>query len=339
MISLQSFMEKYYQTIAITDVEKLRNKTILITGASGLIGSNLTAYLDYINNKRHLNMRIKAIIRSKVETWFAKSPQISYLTTDLSSQKIPVSLGIDYIIHCATYTQPKKFLAFPVETVKLNIEVLFKLLELAKKNSATMLYPSTAEIYGMVEKKDQPTTEDYFGSVNTLSDRSIYVESKRLAETICYSRRNEIAIKLARILISYGPGVKYSDQRVISEFIKRAQTEHEITMMDDGAATRTFCFVTDTIEMLLNILLTGNQLVYNVSGDETTTIKVLAQRIATINGVQFSGVFKKQIITGTPRAVIVSNDRYCTEFKKKKFVSLDEGLLVTSKWFENISTV
>lgn len=336
MKTLQEFLQKYYSTITISHLTKLKNKTILITGASGLIGSNLVAYLDFLNKNKRLNLKIIAIHKSALEKWMPQSTRINYIKQDLTKEKLEKKLKFDYLIHCATYAQPKKFLKYPKETVSLNISVLFSLLEEANRNQATFLYLSSAEIYGEADEDHLPTNELYYGNVNTLSERAIYSESKRLAETICYFFSKKINIKIARALIAYGPGVKYDDKRVVSEFIKRAQEEKEITMMDQGTAHRTLCFITDMLEMLLNIMLDGKEIVYNVCGKDTTTIKDLAKLIAQITHAKFNYNFNQQNIKGTPLKLTVDNTRYVTEFNKKSFTSLNAGLSITSKWFENL---
>lgn len=336
MKTLQDFLQEYYSTITILNFAQLRDKTILVTGASGLIGSNLIAYLDFLNKREKLNLKIIAIHRSLLEKWMPQSTTIKYIQQDLTKKELLKNLKFQYLIHSATYAQPKKFLAYPKETVNLNIDVLFDLLEQAEKNQAVFLYLSSAEIYGEVDKTHIPTNETYFGNLNTLSDRAIYAESKRLAETICYFFSKKIKIKIARALIAYGPGVKYDDKRVIPEFIKKAQLEKEITMMDKGLSERTFCFITDMIEMLLNITLGGKEIVYNVCGKDTITIKDLAKLIALINHTTFNYQFEEKSVNGTPPILTLDNNRYLSEFNKKTFVSLNKGLLITSEWFRNL---
>lgn len=335
MKNLQEFIQGYYSTIAVLNSARLKNKTILITGASGLIGSNLIAYLDFLNKKDKLNLKIIAIHRSSLEKWMPQSAKIRYIQLDLT-KKLLRNLKFHYLIHSATYAQPKKFLEYPKETVSLNIDVLFDLLEQSEKNRAIFLYLSSAEIYGEVDKTHIPTNEAYFGHVNTLTDRAIYAESKRLAETICYLFSKKNKIKIARALIAYGPGVKYDDKRVISEFIKKAQEDGEIIMMDEGLAQRTFCFITDMIEMLLNIMLSGREIAYNVCGRDTTTIKNLAKLIAQITQAKFDYKFKERAVKGIPLILTLDNNRYLSEFKKKAFVSLNKGLVITSEWFRNL---
>ncbi len=336
MRTLQEIMNPFYKKIHIENCDALKNKTFLITGASGLVGSNIICYLDFLNKTRGLNIKIIGVVRSAIEKWVSISKNIRYLKQDLSSKPLSGNLKFDYCMHFATYGQPKKFLAHPKETVELNIHVLFNLLELAKKNHAVFLYPSSSEIYGEADEKHIPTEESYYGFVNTLSERAIYAESKRLAETICFLYSKKTNVKIARLLICYGPGVKYDDQRVYAEFIKKAQNSGEITMMDEGKALRTLCFISDAIEMLLNILLNAHEMVYNVSGRETVTIKQLAEIIAKINHAKLSSSIAPKNISGTPDRSALSNKKYVREFNKKKFVGLVEGLKATSVWFRNL---
>lgn len=334
MKNLLEIMTPFYKKIKIKNLFHLKNKTFMITGASGLIGSNLVTFLSYLNKKNNLNVKIIGIVRSKIESWYEQDKSIIYKNINLSKNIIHSDFSFDYLIHCATYAQPKKILQYPKETVLLNIKTLFDLLDLCKKNNATMLFLSSAEIYGQADKKHIPTDENYYGNVNTLSERAIYAESKRLAETICYSYSKQINIKIARVLLTYGPGLKYDDQRVISEFIKKAQNEKEITMIDSGNATRTFCFISDLIEMLINVLINGKSMVYNLCGKQTFNIKTIAKLIAKANNAQVIENNQSKTIFGTPTKSVISNKKYLDEFKKKSFVKFDKGLEVTSKWFQ-----
>jgi len=336
MKALDEMMLPFHKRIHLINLHTLKKSTILVTGATGLVGSNIIAYLSYVNRTHKLNMRIIGIYRSSLEKWMTNDKNIRYIKKDLSKNKLILREKIDFIIHAATYGQPKKFIAKPRETVELNIQTLFDLLELAVKHKSRFIYMSSAEIYGEADKKHFPTDESYYGSVNTLSERAIYAESKRLAETICYLYRDKIRVRIARLLICYGPGVRHDDQRVYSEFIKRAQSLGQITMMDEGKAERTLCFISDAVEMVLNILLSSKELVYNVSGKEVISIKKLAQLIAKINNAKVTSVINRNVITGTPNRSSISNNKYLREFRKRQFVPLSIGMSATSDWLKNI---
>lgn len=329
-------MEKFYGKISINNLDCLRGKTIFITGGTGLIGINLLGFLNYINEKRDLNLKLISSYKNRVEDWMPKSASINYLKLDLTKDRIP-SIKFDYLIHCATYAQPKKFLENPAEIVRLNTDVLFNLMDLSKQNKAKVLFISSAEVYGQADEKNIPTKENFLGYVNTLSERAIYAESKRLAETICYIYSKSIDVKITRVLISYGPGVKKTDMRVIPEFIRKAQTDKLITLADEGSASRIFCFVTDTIEMLLNIVINGKSLVYNVSGQNPITIRKLAETISKINNAEFVIPKISNSIVSAPKSSILDNGKYLKEFGKKQFVPLLEGLKATSEWFRSLS--
>ncbi|PJE61283.1 hypothetical protein COU87_05360 [Candidatus Roizmanbacteria bacterium CG10_big_fil_rev_8_21_14_0_10_39_12] len=337
MRSLQNFMTPFYKNVSIINPLKLRKKTILITGCTGLIGANLVSFLEYLSEKHDLQLSIIGVSLSKEPSWMPCSPVIQYIQEDLAvDQSKTLSHYFDYFIHAATYAQPKKSLDFPQKTISLNTNTLINILNKSKRDNARVLYISSSEIYGETNVKN-PSLETDFGSVNTLSDRAIYAESKRLAESICYLYHDSLTIKIARVQHCYGPGIKKNDKRVYSEFIKQAQSTGEITMMDEGTAIRTFCFISDTIEMLLNCMLSGRESVYNIAGRGATTIFELAQEIAAINSATFKGYREtNQEAEGTPAISLINNRRYIKEFKKRSFITLSEGLQATSNWVNNL---
>lgn len=336
MQSLQEFMLPFYKKISFSNQASLKNKTILITGASGLIGANIISFLDYLNDTKNLKMKIIAVTRSNRPKWLETSSAVRYIKIDLSKDIKKLDIPFDFLIHGATYAGVRG-LENIEETVVLNTEKFIKLLSYAKKNNARVLFISSSEIYGNPAKGKTIMDETYFGNVNTLSQRAIYAEAKRLAEAICFAYKDSIKIKIARALIAYGPGVKGDDKRVIPEFIKKAQKTKNIQMIDNGTATRTICFISDILEMMLNILLNGQEFVYNVSGKGQITIAELAEQIAKINNAKV--IFPKTIntISGTVLSSVISNKKYCNEFKKLKFIPLEEGLKITSQWILNIN--
>lgn len=333
---LYDFLQDYYKKICVDNIEIFKNKKILITGSNGLIGSNFVNYFYFLNINFNFNIKIIAHSFSKPVDWLPKDNNIMYLYSDLNKESF--DFHFDYLIHAATYGQPKKVLDNKIGTVLLNTTTLIKLLNLAHKNSAKVLFLSSSSIYG--ETSVIPTPENYNGDLNTFNPSSLYAESKRMAETICkaYIDDYNMDIKIARIAIAYGPGVKLNDKRFLNEFIKKALDYQEIAMIDRGEAKRQFNFITDCIEMCLNILLHAKEYIYNVGGifDENQN-KIVS--IANIIGDLLNAkviIPKDENIQNLHAQSIVNLDiqKYINEFKKNSFVSLKDGIELNIKWIK-----
>ncbi len=335
---LYDILKDEYDKIEIKfDITQLRGKTFLITGSNGLIGSNLVNFLYDLNRKNNLNLHIIAHSFSAPVFWLPQDDNIIYLNSDLTNETS--ILDFDFLIHTATYGQPKKFIQNKLGTVKLNTETLIKLLEKSKKNKAKVLFISSSEIYGQVPPEINPVKESYFGNVNTLSERAVYAESKRIAETICnIFAQDGLWVKIVRLAIAYGPGVKYSDSRFMNEFIKRALDEDSLTMMDSGSAIRCFCFISDMIEMILNTMFASKEILYNLSGIDNKTILEVAQLITENLNVPLKLPVKEEKICGTPSQLALSNDKYCSEFNKHDFITFERGLKKTIEWIKLLKT-
>lgn len=335
---LFNILKNEYSEIKLDfDINQLKEKTFFVTGSNGLIGSNLINFLYFLNLKYNLNLKIIAHSFSLPVSWLPQDNCITYLSSDLTKEtNIP---NFNFLIHAATYGQPKKFIQNKLGTVKLNTEALIKLLEKSLENNSKVLFLSSSEVYGQVPVEVVPVKENYFGNVNTLSDRAIYAESKRIAETICNIFSAEgLYVKIARLAIAYGPGVKHSDSRFMNEFIKRALNENVLTMKDSGSATRCFCFITDMIEMLLNTMFASKDMLYNLAGKENKTIIEVAQMIANKTNVPLYVPNNEEKINGTPSQLSLSIDKYCNEFNKVNFVPLEKGLQKTIDWIKQLNT-
>ena len=331
---LCDFLADEYASVSLKkNVSELKGKTFFITGTNGLIGSNLVNYLYYLDKKENLGMKIIAHSFSQPVDWLPKSDNISYIASDLATD-LP-DLKYDYLIHTATYGQPKKFIQNKLGTVKLNTETLIKLLEMSQRNKADVLFISSSETYGQVPQDLMPVKETYFGNVDTLSDRAVYAESKRMAETICnIFAKDGMNVKIVRLAIGYGPGIKYSDSRFMNEFIKRALTEGKLTMMDAGRAIRCFCFISDVVEMMLNTLFSSKEMLYNIAGVDNKTIREVAEMITETIKVPLVLPQEEEKIGGTPSQLALSNEKYCSEFSKTAFVDFEHGLKKTIEWLK-----
>ncbi len=339
-------MDKYIEQdcreyINQIDLSPLKGKTVLITGANGLIGTYIIYMLHLANVEKAAGINIEAVSRSTPNKALSDVFEYRYRfhSVDLN---IPDSFETlqkaDYIIHGATYAQPGKFLRNYLDTIHLNTLVTERLLQKARKDDAGFLFLSSSEVYGEPDSSNIPTPEEYPGLCSPVNIRAIYSEAKRMGETLCFAYKNyeNVNTKIARISMTYGPGVSTNDERVLAQFIRQALSKKEIVMLDEGTKVRTFCYIADCALMLLNIMLYGTDLVYNVGGKESITIRKLAEEICAIIGsklsVQNSEQASDEKVKVSPQHVQLDIRKVCSEFGLENFKPLSEGLRRTIEW-------
>ena len=310
-------------------LSKLKDKTILITGASGLVGLHMLSSLK--KSQKEYNLTIYTWTRNSVdmfnETFNNCTKIIGDITDTTTYQTLP---KFDYIIHAAGYGQPLVFLADKIKTIEINTTVTIKLLELLKEDG-TFLFISSSEVYNGLFKFG--LTEDEIGSTNSQHPRAAYIDAKKCGEVICDAYREKGRnVKVARLSIAYGPGTRLGDTRVINSLIDKGLNNDQIELMDDGSALRTFCYISDVVEMLWNITLNGKDFIYNVGGVDSLSIFDLASKIGLLLDKKVTRPMINNELVGNPRLVNLSIDKYIKEFGDKEFVSMDLGLANTIKW-------
>ena len=326
------------------NVEKLKEKTVFITGATGLIGTYLCYVLYWANKKEGLNSKVIGFSKDKPQqalTEIARDENFTFLTGDLVSDFENISEDIHYIIHGATYAQPQKFLEDKLTTIKLNTEVTEKLLKLAEQKKATFLFLSSSEIYGQPDPANIPTPETYFGNCSTTSERASYAESKRLGETLCsvFKETKGVDVKIARASSVYGPGISLYDKRVLGNFLNKAFLQKHIELLDQGEQERAWCYSADCVVMLLHILLYGTSLVYNVGGKHPISIKKLAEMICELTGASYALPKNKQEVSflkSAPLRVEMDITKVTEEFNLGDFVDIKSGLTNVIEWNRNV---
>lgn len=255
--------------LSIKGIERLKGKNILITGATGLIGVHMIDAL-----MMHGDINICAVGRNKENAAerlgeYFGSPQFSFLEQDVRIP-FPDSLNVDYIIPCASNTHPLAYSQFPIETMMINTKGAEHALELAAKCQATVLYPSTVEVYGNATGNDI-FTEDYTGSLNLSTSRSCYTESKRCAEALCqsYIAEKGVDAKIVRLSRIFGPSMLMSDSKASSQFIKKAIANEDIILKSAGNQFFSYTYVTDAVAAMLHIMINGETgQAYNISNDD-----------------------------------------------------------------------
>ncbi|MCA1639376.1 MAG: SDR family oxidoreductase, partial [Acidobacteria bacterium] len=191
------------------------------------------------------------------------------------------------IYNLACPASPVHYQYNPVKTVKTSVMGMINMLGLAKRVQARILQASTSEVYG--DPLVHPQTEDYFGNVNCIGNRSCYDEGKRVAETLMmdYHRQNNVDTRIVRIFNTYGPRMLENDGRVVSNFVVQALRGEDLTVYGSGEQTRSFCYVDDLVEGLIRLMNTeadSINLPVNIGNPGEFTMNELAQEVAKAVG-------------------------------------------------------
>jgi UDP-glucuronate decarboxylase len=311
-----------------------RDKNVLITGASGLMGSYFTTLFQVFNRDFAGNVSLYLVSKSNDYPISIDNNSIRLvldLTHNLNLRKLP---KFDFVIHGAGHAQPSLFQKSPISTVSINSTATVSFLQKMAPNG-TFLFLSSSEVYSGLTT--MPYMEKDVGQIGPEHPRSAYIESKRLGEAIvCNSQIEypEIKTFAARLSLAYGPGVRISDSRVLNQFVFKALKFGTIELMDSGSALRTYCYVSDAIEMCINIVMKGKERIYNVGGESKVTILELAEKIAAKTGATIRlPVNSNSSQLGAPVDVSLDLERIKSLAEKKHFVSLSTGLDHTLNWF------
>jgi len=221
-----------------------------------------------------------------------------------------------------------------VQTTKTSVHGAINMLGLAKRTRATILQASTSEVYG--DPEVHPQTEDYWGKVNPIGPRSCYDEGKRCAETLFfdYHRQHQLAIKVVRIFNTYGPRMHPNDGRVVSNFIVQALRGEDITVYGSGEQTRSFCYVDDLIEAMLQMMQSPANITgpVNIGNPVEVTMLELAERIITLTGSTSKLCFKP-LPQDDPKQRCPDISFAKSALKWEPKVSLEDGLKQTIDYF------
>mgnify|MGYP002260714613 FL=1 len=278
--------EDIEQVVEQYSFEELKDTTILVTGATGLIGSQVIKTLACLNRMKNINVIVLALVRSeekaqKVFGQLLKRGDVRLVLGDVTKE-LQIPDNVDYIIHGASPTSSKFFVNNPVETIMTAIVGTKNILEFSrKKNIKGMVYLSSLEVYGIPQTKNGVVKECDYGYIDPLSVRSSYSEGKRMVECLCasYAKEYDVPVKVARLSQTFGAGVEYEDGRVFAEFARCAVEKRNIVLHTAGNTLRTYCYTKDAVAALLIILLRGEAgTAYNVTNKNTAvTIKEMAQ--------------------------------------------------------------
>jgi UDP-glucuronate decarboxylase len=255
---------------------------ILVTGGAGFIGSHLCDRLIADGNEVLCVDNFYTGTRNNI-LHLLDHPRFELLRHDVT---FPLYVEVDRIFNLACPASPIHYQRDPIQTTKTSVAGAINMLGLAKRLEIPILQASTSEVYG--DPSVHPQREDYWGNVNPIGPRSCYDEGKRCAETLFFDYRRQlgIAIKVARIFNTYGPRMHPDDGRVVSNFIVHALEGRPITIYGQGSQTRSFCYVDDTVEALVRLMATPDEVTgpINIGNPVELSIHQLADKIVEKTG-------------------------------------------------------
>lgn len=295
------YTKDYWDDIAscignIPEIEKLYNKKILITGATGMLASPVIDIISFLNKEKNAGIKLTLAGRNRQRTFerfkdVISEEEVRFVEFD-ANYIYKLNVEADYIIHAASNADNGMFLKEPAETLFSNVVGVKSMLDLNVKNKGSrLLYVSSSEVYGELPKKAAGSMikETDYGYVDVLSTRSCYPNGKRAAETLCACYINEYGadVVIARPGYIYGPTIKESDKRASAAFTFDAAAGRNIVMKSKGEQLRSYCYMLDCATALLTILLKGEcGEAYNISNkDAIVSIRDVAEALAKESGV------------------------------------------------------
>lgn len=307
---------------------------IIITGVAGFIGSNLA--LRFLNENHEVigfdnfltgvKKNVNELLEFNNFTFYEKDV-IDPINIDFNDK-------IDWIMHFACPASPPKYLSRPIETLRVNAEGTYHLLELAKKNNSKFFFSSTSEVYGDPDVHPQP--ENYWGHVNPNGPRSVYDESKRYAESLIltYNREFGIPIRIIRIFNTYGPRMDLTDGRVVTNFILQALTGQPIAIYGDGKQTRSLQYITDLLEGIHRLMNVEYDKPLNIGNPEEYSLLEIAQMVKDITGSTSETVhFPSMVDDPKQRKPDITSAKKILHWEPK--VSFKSGLEKMVDWMSN----
>ncbi len=305
----------------------------LITGGAGFIGSHLVS--EIIDDAEKIIVLDNLITGSMSNiNKFKDNKNFEFIEHDIQHHYDPKE-NLDYVIHLASCASPVAYYENPINTLKSGSIGTINALGIARKFNSKFLLSSTSEVYG--DPKQSPQSESYWGNVNPVGPRSMYDESKRFAEaaTQAYITEYSVNATIIRIFNTYGPNMQLNDGRVVTNFIKQALNNEDITVYGDGQQTRSFSYITDTLNGLMKALYYEKSDIFNIGNNNEITINELAEYIIQLTNSK-SNIINKSLPKDDPmqRKPDLTKSQSILGYKPQ--IDLEEGLLKTIHWVKQI---
>jgi dTDP-glucose 4,6-dehydratase len=306
---------------------------VLVTGGAGFLGSHLCeALLSDGHEVIAMDNRVSGRTDNLEGVFY--HDRFSFYEHDVT-EFVHLSGDLDWVLHLASLASPVFYRDYPIKTLKVGALGTHKTLGLAKEKDANYLFTSTSEVYGDPEVNPQP--EDYRGNVDPYGPRSCYDESKRYGEAIvrAYRDQHDLDVRIARIFNTYGPHMRLDDGRVIPTFVRQAMNDEDLTVHGDGSQTRSFCYVSDTINGILALLDSDVDSPVNIGNPDERTILDLAQMIIELTESD-SGITHEPLPPQDPKLRKPDISKAKRELGWTPEIELRAGLDKAIRYFESI---
>jgi len=305
------------------------SQRIVITGAAGFIGSHLA---ETLLDRGYSVIGIDNLLTGDTSNISQLANRdFQFIKHDVTNY-IYIEGPVDFVLHWASPASPIDYLELPIPTLKVGALGTHKALGLAKAKGARFVLASTSEVYG--DPLEHPQKESYWGNVNPVGPRGVYDEAKRFAEamTMAYHRYHGVDTKIVRIFNTYGPRMRMNDGRAVPAFMSQALRNEDVTVFGDGRQTRSFTYITDLVDGIIRLMLSGENDPMNIGNPHEMTIKEIAQTIIRMTGSK-SRLIYKELPTDDPKQRRPDITRARTILGWEPKVQLEEGLSKTIEYF------
>jgi len=302
---------------------------VVITGAAGFIGSHLA---ETLLDRGYAVVGIDNLLTGDLANIAHLTGRDFVFVKHDVTNYINVDGPVDFVLHWASPASPIDYLELPIQTLKVGALGTHKALGLAKAKGARFVLASTSEVYG--DPLEHPQRETYWGNVNPVGPRGVYDEAKRFAEAmaVAYHRYHGVDAKIVRIFNTYGPRMRVRDGRAVPNFIGQALKGEDVTVYGDGSQTRSLCYVSDLVDGVIRLMLSGANEPINIGNPQELTIEQIARTIISLTGSS-SRIVYRDLPVDDPKVRKPDITRASTILQWGPKVSLEEGLGKTIDYF------
>lgn len=303
---------------------------ILVTGGAGFIGSHLC---ERLLADGHTVIAMDNLLTGSIDNiaHLAINEDFSFIKHDVTNY-IFIQGELDFVFHLASPASPIDYLMYPIQTLKVGSLGTHKALGLAREKKAGFLLASTSEVYG--DPLVHPQPETYWGNVNPIGPRGVYDEAKRFAEaiTFAYRRFHGMNAKIVRIFNTYGPRMRAEDGRVVPAFLSQAIKGKDFTVFGDGRQTRSFCFVSDTVDGLVRLMNSDFAGPVNIGNPKEMTILEFAKFVLRLTKHKGKIIFK-DLPVDDPKVRKPDISLAKAELSWEPKIELSDGIKETYEYF------